>query len=432
MLFRWLLLITCISLPLYGDHSFGGLREERHDLLSEAEFAASKPLCARKYLFEDWNGWRTRLADRGITATSTYVTDILGNPVGGLNQGFAYTGSLGLDFNFDLEKMYGAEGMEFHVAFGWRAGTNLSRIIGNQFPCAQVFGNTTIWLNVLFIQQTLWDDRFHFRAGRLEAGDYFLQNPLYYNYVSNAFCGNPIAVFFNGVFSAYPNTQWAAYADYKITPKILAKVACFNTNPNVNKPVYNGFNFNWRNRYGAQLITEWTYLVNQQPSDQGPPGNYKFGMFYYTGKFDKFLGGTEQGNFGYYLMLDQMVVRIGGKGSDRGLWPFAALLFAPDNRNLFPFFFTAGAVLKGPFQSRCNDEICLGIAYGSYSSDLRQSERQRGIPTQNFEMVLEANYRIHVNQWLFIQPDIQYIKNPRGFKEIKDAIAVGAEVGITL
>lgn len=428
MIKKILFLSFFVMAAAYGDHKFTGLATDRHqDLLKVNKTGWDNHSVCRPYLFGDWCGFRKKLANKGITSTATYTSASLGNPVGGEQKAFAYADCWAWDFNFDLQKMYGLCGWQFYFNVGLRGGSNLARTIGNQFPPAQLYGNETFWLDNLYLQKTLLCERLRFRIGRLQAGDYFLQNPLFYQYVSNAFCGNPIAVFFNGVFSAYPNAQWGVYSDYKVTDHVLAKVAVFNTNPDTNQPKYHGVDFRFKNRDGAQIITEWSYLLNQGPCDQGLPGNYKVGYFVYTRKFPQFNSSCRVNNYGYYFMLDQMVYRQGC----RWVRPFAALLFAPTSRNLFPFFFTSGIVAKGVVRCRPCDISAFGVAYGTYSKDLRKRQRHNHVATQNYEMVIELNHQIKVNKWLFIQPDMQYIIKPKGYDSIKNALVLGAQVGIT-
>ena len=67
----------------------------------------------REHLLGDWYGTRTWLEDRGIVPTLTFVTDSLGNPSGGKEQGFTTANNVGLDLNFDLDKLCGFEGGSF-------------------------------------------------------------------------------------------------------------------------------------------------------------------------------------------------------------------------------------------------------------------------------------------------------------------------------
>src|SRR2546421_9388733 len=94
----------------------------------------------REHLLGDWYGTRTWLEDRGITPTLTFVTDSLGNPSGGKEQGFTTANNVGLDLNFDLEKLCGFEGVSFFLSMSYRVGGSLSanHIQLPSFICSRV------------------------------------------------------------------------------------------------------------------------------------------------------------------------------------------------------------------------------------------------------------------------------------------------------
>src|SRR5215469_12623266 len=166
----------------------------------------------REHLLGDWFTTRTWLEDHGITPTLTFVTDSLGNPTGGTRQGFTTANNLGLDLNFDLEKLVGLEGGSFLFSMSYRFGGSLSaNYIHNFFPVQQVFGGETFRVvNVAYLQK-LFDDRVEFRLGRIATGDDFLVSPYNYVFVQNGFDGNPVSIFFNSPgTTAYPTDTWGA------------------------------------------------------------------------------------------------------------------------------------------------------------------------------------------------------------------------------
>src|SRR5215467_4361393 len=166
----------------------------------------------REHLFGDWLGWRTSLEDFGISPTLTFVTDIAGNVTGGKNQGVTHADNLGLDLLFDLDKLLGLQGGSFLASISQRSGANLSREhIGNVFTIQQVYGGQTFHLIDLAYQQKLFDDRIEVRLGRIAAGDDFLVSPYDWLFMQNAFCGNPVGIFFNAPgMTAYPNATWGS------------------------------------------------------------------------------------------------------------------------------------------------------------------------------------------------------------------------------
>ena len=81
----------------------------------------------REHLLGDWLGARTWLEDHGVTPLVTFVTDALGNPTGGMRQGFRGASNLGLDLVFDLDKLFGLAGGSFEISFSARSGSSLSQ-----------------------------------------------------------------------------------------------------------------------------------------------------------------------------------------------------------------------------------------------------------------------------------------------------------------
>lgn len=403
--------------------------EKRQYLQTQEDFHQS--WWDRRYFFGDPKGRLARLARKGITLDSTYVTNIVANPVGGKAKGFAYAGSYGLSMDIDFTQ-YGLKGFEFFTSAVWRTGTSLSaRKIDNQFPVQQVFGSQTVKLNELYLLQSFFDDRWILKAGRLDAGSDFFASPLYGRFVNNSFNGNPISIFFNVPFTAYPNSTWGAYTEIVPFKWLSQKFAAFNANSEIKANKYHGVNFTFESTNGVIWITEWNFMVNQGKEDTGYPGNYKVGYFYLTGDEDKFSGGKQSGDHTFYILFDQMIYRVGGSDSKRGLTPFINFIFAPKNRNLFPFFTNGGFVFRGPFASRPDDFLSFGFTYGKYSSDQADVQRSRGEPPQSFEGILELNYWIQANYWLYIVPDLQYVIRPKGLGT-PNAFVLGAEIGFEL
>ena len=132
-----------------------------------------------EHLLEELDGTRTWLEDQGIVPTLTFVTDSLGNPCGGQEQGFMTANNVGLDLNFDLEKLGVLEGGSFLFSMSYRFGGSLSaNYIHNVFTVQQVFGGETFRVVNLAYLQKLLDDRVEFRLGRIAAGDDFLVPPV--------------------------------------------------------------------------------------------------------------------------------------------------------------------------------------------------------------------------------------------------------------
>jgi porin len=314
----------------------------------------------RAHLFGDWAGSRTWLEERGITPTLTFVMDALGNPTGGMQQGFRQASNLGLDVHFDLQKLFGLNGGSFFISFSERFGSSLSREdIGNVFTVQQVLGGQTYRLIDVAYQQRLFDDRVELRVGRIAAGDDFLVSPYNYVFVQNGVDGNPVGIFFNAPgMTAYPNATWGGLVKVKATERLYVMGGLYNGDVSIRA----------NNRHGADwsmdgplfAIGEVGYQVNGLPGDPGLIGNYKAGFWYDDHQYVDFTtvahGGSPEvtrGNWGLYGLFDQVLVRFGGPGSNRGFGVTGSLLVSPDQFvGLMPFFASAGVVVRGIVPSR--------------------------------------------------------------------------------
>lgn len=366
--------------------------------------------------------FRHTLADAGVTIDLSYVTNLLSNPIGGKKRACAYTGSLGAAIHIDFHQL-GWTHLHLLNSYCWRTGTNLSRCIDNQFTVSQIFGSETFKLNELYLLLNPLESSLILKAGRLNAGQDFLSSPLYWHYVNNAFDGNPVSIFYNIPFCAYPNATWGAFMEMRPWKQFSFKSAVYNADQAIQQNQYHGMNFSFSGKVVG--IAEGCFHLNQDKEAQGLPGHYKAGIFYFTGAVNLFSGGTQQGDPGCYLLFDQIVYKP-PPGPQR-LTSFLCLLLQPKNRNLMPFFASGGCVYQGPFSSRPHDSASLGLIYGRYSSDLRVAQKKQQRPSQQAETVIELNYVFQIKRGFSIAPDMQYIIHPRGL-DTPNAWVIGAQI----
>lgn len=392
----------------------------------------------REHLLGDWGGTRTWLEERGITPTLTFVTDSLGNPSGGQDQGFTSANNLGLDLNFDLEKLWNLEGASLLVSMSYRFGGSLSaNYIHNVFTTQQLFGGETFRVvNVSYLQK-LFDNRLELRIGRVAAGDDFLVSPYNYVFVQNGFCGNPVGIFFNSPgMTAYPNDTWGVRVTYRPTGRTYVMGGIYNGDPSIRSNDKHGVDLSLRGPVFA--IGELGYQANSLPGDSGLIGNYKAGIWYDNSRFTDFnTGELERGNWGFYTLFDQVLVRFGEQGSHRGFGIAGSFLVSPDeSRSQMPYFFTAALVTRGIFASRPLDVAGLGVVSGYFSDDLRRSQQQAQlvdprVGVQRRETAVELTYRFSfAKSALYFQPDLQYIIRPGGTGRLPNAFVIGAQVGV--
>jgi porin len=214
---------------------------------------------------------------------------------------------------------------------------------------------------------------------------------------------------------------------------------CYNGDPGVKEGDRHGVDFTLRGP--AFVIGEVGYRWNYGKDATGLPGNVKLGGYYNGGAAEIFgssLAGqpseTVQTRYGFYAVGDQALVRWGDPAEKRHLGAFAAFVSAPDQRvNQVPYFFDTGLVAYGFLPNRPRDFAGFGVAYGSYSGDLRHAEEVQAltnpvVSVQSYEMTLEWTYGCTVRPGLLVQPDLQYLINPGGNKSVPNALAIGVNV----
>jgi porin len=409
--------------------------------LADTPFQLTLP---RQHLLSDRCGVRSRLEEHGITPTLTFLTDALGNPTGGRRQGFRAGNNLGLDLNFDLEKLHGPKGGSFQLSMSERFGSSLSTTdIGNIFSVQAVYGADTFRLVHVAYQQKLLDDRVEFRVGRIAAGDDFLVSPYNYVFVQNGFDGNPAGVFSNAPgMTPYPHATWGALVMGRPTKRTYVKGGLYNGDTSIRDNKHHGLD--WSMDGPLFAIGEAGYQRNGLPGDQGLIGNYKGGFWYDDNQFTDFntvarghAPSVTRGNWGFYGLFDQMLVRFGEPGSNRGFGATGSVLISPDQSvSQMPFFSTAGFLVRGLFPSRPTDGGGFGVVFGQFSNDLQESQRRARqtnptVGVQRYETALEFTYGFRfLGGALFLQPDLQYIIRPGGTGQISDAFVGGVRVGI--
>ena len=356
-----------------------------------------------------------------------------------MRQSFTAFNNLGVDLQFDLEKLYGPKGGSLELSTSYRFGSSLSqKYIGNTFNVQQVCCGATFRVVDVGYRQQLFDDRVSFRAGRIAAGDDFLVSPYNYVFVQNGFDGNPVGIFFNSPgMTAYPNATWGALIKGRPTERTYVMGGWYNGDPSIRDNKHHGLD--WSLDGPLFAIGEAGYQLNGLPGDQGLIGNYKVGLWYDNSGFTDFntvaravSPHTSRGNWGVYGLFDQVLVQFGERGSNRGFGITGSFMVSPDQSvSQMPFFSTAGVLVRGIFPSRPTDVGGFGVVFGYFSNDLQDSQRRAGQSVQRFETVLEATYRLRfLGDAFFFQPDLQYIIRPGGTGRTSNAVVTGFQTGV--
>ncbi|MDR3448394.1 MAG: carbohydrate porin [Alphaproteobacteria bacterium] len=354
--------------------------------------------------------------------------------MGGLHTGTAYLQNVDAQFAADTGKAFGWTGGRFFIEGFY----NSSRSLDTQYDGAlqdpsviDTSGQTMFRLYQAYYDQNLGNTD-------LLLGLYDMQTEF-----ANT---KPMDIFFNGAYawntaldqsgggglngpSTFPSTALAFRARQKISNEWSVQGAVLDgMSDSAEYPGINDILMN--KKYGILGIGEVDYTPAAAPRTKVMAGYWG-----YTGKFDTLNetnadGSTHQvyGSDGGYVGA---ATRLYEQTAHRGLDGFVNIGFADPTVNIVDRTINAGLSYTGPFEARPWDRVGVAFSVAGISDPYRKAQSAAGTPTSGaYETNIEATYRATVNDWLTVQPDIQYTMNPAVDPNLKNDFLVGVHFEI--
>ncbi|WP_151793182.1 carbohydrate porin [Acinetobacter nosocomialis] len=408
----------------------------------------------RQWLLGDWNGERQQLEQQGYKFTASIMSQAATNLDGGYNDSntFENAAQLSLGATFDLDKIAGWKDTTASLVVTKRDGNalTLERIkdprssqLGN---AQEIYGRGKIWrLSQAWIKKGFADNTVQVKVGRMGMSEDF--NSSQCEFQNLLLCGGQLGKSIGSIWYNSPVGVWAANVKYQFAPEWTLGVGVYEVNPDNIKTESNsdGFNLDMNNVKGATIPVELAWKPKFAVFNS-LPGEYKVGALYSTAEANdiKTAGKVHDGKQSFWINAQQQLTH---KGEDpkRGLYVSfngvvndKATTFVQSTQQLALWY-------KGPFDSRPNDSIGFGIA--NYVVNDRAKDKQiatnesRGyysydpiasnyIPIQDDELNVELNYTYQWSPAVMLRPNIQYIHQPAGVKEVDDAWVAGLSVKV--
>jgi porin len=401
-----------------------------------------------EHLLGDPGGLRSALESQGIYLLLDGVTEFAGNVSGGTNRGSTFASQVGFEADVDLQRLAGLTGFSTHVVMVNRSGSSDSHLFGDNLePVQEIYGsggNVAVHLVSAYAQETLYDRRLDIAIGRMNVENDFASSPLYCNYMNNTLCGDPKALPGGDVgHSAYPDAAWAARVRVRPTPQSYIQTGVYEVNQNTyTDPAFRtGFKFDDSADSGVDIPVEIAY----EPAFGADhlPGHYKLGFGYdSSGTFKPFSAlltpnaapAHRTGNTQLWALVDQMLLRQ-GKGDMDGIIALGGFIHNDPSNSTYAEEYFAGLLDRGFWAARPEDTMGLLFTYNTVSGALgkvQAEEQVLGLPISNnatgpqtHEIILEANYDIHVVPGVNFQPELQYVVHPNAQADIHNAVVFG-------
>jgi len=353
-----------------------------------------------------------------------YTGEYLHNLRGGLERGGAYIDNLDLTLQIDGERAFGVPGLTAMVYGLYNNGGSISgRYVGDAHAISNI--ETTQALRLF----ELWLD-WQFGAGRgrsLRVGLYDLNSEFDASDVASLFMNSAqgIGVDFsqaglNGP-SIFPVTSLAARLEWPLADGWRLRGAVLDGVPgDPRHPKATAVKLG--NGDGALYVAE---IERSAASLRFVIGHWRF-----TTTFDDLLqvdaDGVplqRDGSHGTYAFVEGELWR--SAAGARRLTGVARVGVASPDVNPVHHTLRLGLVLHSPFADGGEDQLGLALATLRNGDPYRRSAYAGGMPLLRSETNVELTWRLAVNDWLTVQPNLQWVDNPGSDATVGNAWVLG-------
>ncbi|MEI2514054.1 carbohydrate porin [Acinetobacter soli] len=419
--------------------------------LLSCQFASANEFYSqdRQWLLGDWGGNRQQLEQQGYKFTASIMSQAASNISGGFNDNTTVenAGQLTLGANFDLSKIAGWKDTSAAIMITKRDGNaiTLERIkdprsstLGNS---QEIYGRGKIWrLTQAWIKKGFDDNTVQVKIGRMGMSDDF--NSSQCEFQNLLLCGGQLGKSIGSIWYNWPVGLWGANVKYQFAPEWTMGLGIYEVNPDNIKTQSNsdGFNLDMNNVKGATIPVELAWKPKLAYFG-GLPGEYKIGALYSTAEATDVANPSKvhDGKHSFWINTQQQLTQQ-GNDPKRGLYISFNGVLNDKATTMVQSTQQLALWYKGAFDSRPNDSISFGLA--NYVVNERARDRQiaidesRGydqydalasnyIPVQHDELNIELNYTYQWSPAVMLRPNIQYIHQPAGVKEVDDAWVAG-------
>ncbi len=395
------------------------------------------------HLSGDWNGARTRWSDKGIDFSLGYDSQVAHNFRGGTHPVTRYTDQWRAGVTFDLGKLWGWRGASFKWLMTQRDGRNagIDAHIGNNQSVQDLYGRgQTLHLTVFAFEQQWRDGKVDWRIGRLPVGRDVAGFSC--NFQNLTFCGSQPGNIVGDYWINWPTSQWAMVLKVATSDTTYVEAGAYQVNPRYIDNDYardNGWKPGFPSGTTGVLVPlefGWT------PKLHGLPGTYKLGAWHSSSPGDDLyldqagqplaLSGGDPlqhgSRHGAYIDFKQ---QVSGDAGGRGMTLFLRVVRADAATSATDRQIAAGLRYQGPF-GRGDDAI--GVALGAthfsdrlmrYQQLYNQTHAEPLAVQGQDERAAEVFYSWSPIPSITVRPNLQFVHDPGGVADRRDALVAG-------
>lgn len=361
-----------------------------------------------------WGGARPFLESHGLTLRSSILYSPFSKIGGGAtntSNGRGYT-MQHLSVSLDTEKAGLWKGGTFFALYQRKIGSGINGAVGSPID-GWDFSEEANRVQEYWYQQKLFNNKI-----RLKVGKQCSSNEFGMIYSGTDFMNLRLAVIPTVPYAGFPYPGFGFMTEVNPTSWLSIKDGIYSKDGNPLNILGVEIKAKIKNMPGRYMLGTWQMSNSngiRTIESTGPSGsNYN--------NFNR--------NYGAYASFEQMVYKEKKENpQDRqGVMLFGQLGLSPSEKNDTCKYGAIGFHYRGPIPKRDDDIAGLAFGYSNYASRLSD------IPTTvggriGDETFIETFYRFHINKWLYLQPDVQFVMHPSGMYD--NSIAIGLRSVIT-
>jgi porin len=353
------------------------------------------------------------LNNKGINMEIAYTTDIVSNLSGGIETKTTTLNNFDLILNFNLEEIFNIEGLSGKLYFLSNHGSNPTDFIGDFQGTSNIEAPKATKPYEAWIQKRFNNGKSSVLFGFFDLNSEFDTTDTGSFFINSSHgIGPEFSTSGENGPSIFPYTSLCLRFN-TVSENHYFSTAVFDGVPgNPHNP--KGIHIHLGDGDGLLSVTETGYLNEKNGSKLG------IGFWVYTKKFETFANSDEKENSkGLYLLGETSLFNNFFNGKLTGFFRFG---FANESVNTLKQYFGCGIVLKQPFTNKREEHIGLAFANAVLGNSFRTNILNNGEKYKKEELNIELSYSIQLNNWLKIQPDIQYVINPGMDTNLHNAI----------
>lgn len=266
--------------------------------------------------------------------------------------------------------------------------------------------NAAFYIPGLYLEQKFFKDKFYMAAGKLDLSDWFDANEAA-DSGDTKFLSNSLVL---SQTIPFPAKGIGGMIKFQPDDLIYFQSGAATAESTATKAGLNrGFN-------SAFFINE----LGVSSKFGVLPGNYRF-IFHLThnnlDRINDDEAGIKNNDVGFGLSFDQAIAK--------NITIFTRYGFADQKVRDIEYFWSFGGRIMEVIPGRKFDCLGLGVAQSITGDDFRRANESEELQVSRAETIYEVYYRIYLNEFLTLTPDIQVVMNPNADKSAANAIACG-------